>query len=434
MSFNGKHNQWAHWIYRMERSSENSANRTARNIRKMLTKDLLRHKIQKGQILPQFVNPADNRLLAIAKQLIAVFEASPDKPRATLLESSKQIIDSTPGAPIIKRGLEKLLLDRTEFDTTTNEELIAFRHKLFTETSRLLSQKQFQDYTAYQQAVQEQFGGAELGSKLYADLPSCQPVLRFNTLSAERLLHRYNAAQVQGLLLHCNSLTLKLSDSMTAELRQLFKYLRFNQLLSKIQKEELYEITVDGPLNLFYKTKRYGMNLANFFMAVLHQPKWELTAEIQFRNKRRSRLSLDESCGIKPISQQFLAYIPEDIQLFQTMLRNKTDDWQIHPGSQFLPLAGDFYCFPDYQLVHKSGVETAIELFHPWHQGHLIARLNTLAEQKDVSLILGVSKELEKKPLIAETLENSTYFSEFGFTFRDVPTMRTLLPILNSLV
>ena len=401
----------------------------------MLTKDLLQYKIQKGQIHPQFVNPVDNQLLAIAEQLIAVFEASSNTPRATLLESSKQIIDSTPGSPIVKRGLEKLLLDRTEFDTAPNEELIAFRHKLFTETSRLLSEKQFRDYTDYQQSVQEQFDETELGAKLYADLPSCQPVLTFNTLSAERLLHRYNAAQVQGLLLHCNTVTLKLADSMTAELRQLFKYLRFNQLLSTIRKEgELYEITVDGPLNLFYKTKRYGMNLANFFIAVLHQPKWELAAEIQFRNKQRYLLSLDESCGIKPISQQFLAYIPEDIQLFQTMLQNKTDDWQIRPGSQFLPLAGDFYCFPDYQLVHSSGVETAIELFHPWHQGHLIARLNTLAEQKDVSLILGVSKELEKKPLIAETLKTSTYFAAFGFTFRDVPTMRSLLPILNSLV
>ena len=413
----------------------------------MLTKDLLQYKIKSGQILPQFVNPTNKQLLAVADQLVTIFEDSINTPRAALLESSKQIIDSTPGAPIVKRGLEKLLLDRTEFDTAPNEELIAFRKKLFTETSHLLSQEQFQDYEDYQRRVLETIAegsrpeipptedGVTLGAKLYADLPSNQPVLTFNTLSAERLLHRYNAAQVQGLLLHCNSLTLKLSDSMTAELRQLFKYLRFNQLLSTIRKEEeLYEITVDGPLNLFYKTKRYGMNLANFFLAVLHQPKWELTAEVQFRNKRRSRLSLDESCGIKPISQQFLAYIPEDIQLFQAMLRNKTEDWQIRPGSQFLPLAGDFYCFPDYQLIHKSGVETAIELFHPWHQGHLIARLNTLAEQKDVSLILGVSKELEKKPLIAEALETSAYFSQFGFTFRDVPTMRTLLPILNSLV
>ncbi len=403
----------------------------------MLTKDLLQYKIRKGQILPQLVNPANNQLLAIAEQLIAIFEASINTPRATLLETSKQTIDSTPGAPIIKRGLEKLLLDRTEFDTAPNEELIAFRQKLFTETSRLLSQEQFEDYTDYRHKVSQIVADESPieGAELYADLPSYQPIVTFQTLSSERLLHRYNAAQVQGLLLHCNTLTLRLADSMTAELRQLFKYLRFNQLLSTIRKaEELYQITVDGPLNLFYKTKRYGMNLANFFIAVLHQPKWELAAEIQFRNKQRYQLSLDESCGIKPISQQFLAYIPEDIQLFQTMLQNKTDDWQIRPGSQFIPLPGDFYCFPDYQLVHNSGVETAIELFHPWHQGHLIARLNTLAEQRDVSLILGVSKELEKKPLIAEALEASAYFSQFGFIFRDVPTMRSLLPILNSLV
>jgi predicted nuclease of restriction endonuclease-like RecB superfamily len=411
----------------------------------MLTKDLLRYKIQSGQIYPQFVDPNDNKLLAISAQLISVFEESPDKKRSTLLEASKHVIDSTSGTLVVKRGLEKLLLDRTKFDTTPNEGLIAFRQKLFTDTSQLLSQEQFQNYADYQRKVLQIVENesslpedGELGDRLYADLPSGQQVLSFKTLSPEHGLHRYNTAQVQGLLLHCNSLTLKLTDSMTAELRQLFKYLRFNQLLSTIRKEkteneDLFQITVDGPLNLFFKTKRYGMNLAKFFVAVLHQSKWELTAEIQFRNKRSSRLCLDESCGIKPISQQFLAYIPEDIQLFQEMLRNKTDDWQIRPGSQFLPLAGDFYCFPDYQLIHTSGVEVAIELFHPWHQVHLLTRLNTLAEQTGTPLILGVSKELEKKPIIADALEASAYFSRCGFTFRDIPTMGALLPILNSL-
>ena len=427
----------------------------------MLTKDLLRYKIQSGQIYPQFVDPNDNKLLAISAQLISVFEESPDKKRSTLLEASKHVIDSTSGTLVVKRGLEKLLLDRTKFDTTPNEGLIAFRQKLFTDTSQLLSQEQFQNYADYQRKVLQIVENesslpedGELGDRLYADLPSGQRVLSFRTLSPEHGLHRYNTAQVQGLLLHCNSLTLKLTDSMTAELRQLFKYLRFNQLLctirhvgghrdpplqgqegekEKTENEDLFQITVDGPLNLFFKTKRYGMNLAKFFVAVLHQSKWELTAEIQFRNKRSSRLCLDESCGIKPISQQFLAYIPEDIQLFQEMLRNKTDDWQIRPGSQFLPLAGDFYCFPDYQLIHTSGVEVAIELFHPWHQVHLLARLNTLAEQTGTPLILGVSKELEKKPIIADALEASAYFSRCGFTFRDIPTMGALLPILNSL-
>ena len=119
----------------------------------MLTKDLLQYKIKSGQISPQFVNPTHKQLLAVAEQLVAIFEDSINTPRAALLESSKQIIDSTPGTPIVKRGLEKLLLDRTEFDTAPNEELIAFRKKLFTETSCLLSQEQFQDYEDYQRKV-----------------------------------------------------------------------------------------------------------------------------------------------------------------------------------------------------------------------------------------------------------------------------------------
>ncbi len=411
----------------------------------MLTKDLLIYKIKNGQIFPQFVNPTDTILLSIAEQLITKFEESLNEPRSSLLEASKHIIESTSGTLIVKRGLEKLLLDRTEFDTAANTELITFRQKLFSKTSLLLSQEQFPNFEDYQQRVlqivkDEMHHETEyLDERLYGDLPSWQPIMSFKTLSPEHLLHRYNTAQVQGLLLHCNTLTLKLTDSMTAELRQLFKYLRFNQLLSTIRKDKdgndgVFQITVDGPLNLFYKTKRYGMNLANFFVAVLHQPKWELTAEIQFRNERSSQLLLDESCGIKPISQQFLAYIPDDIQLFQEMLHNKTDEWKIRPGSQFLPLPGDYYCFPDYQLDHSSGVEVAIELFHPWHQGHLLARLNTLSEHTNTPLILGVSKELEKKPIIADALDESSHFSEFGFTFRDVPTMGSLLPILNTLV
>ena len=432
----------------------------------MLTKELVRYQIENGHIVPQFVEPTDAALLALAEQLIAVFEDSPGKPRNLVLAESKEVIDAAPGIPVVKRGLEKLLLDRTEFDTAPNEELIAFREKLFKEASRLLSGEAFEDDAVYRRRVEEIArvesappGPEELRAKLYADLPSCQPVLAFKTLSPERLLHRYNCAQVQGLLLHCNTLTLRLADSMTAELRQLFKYLRFHQLLSTIQKESgtealrtgngasrtgglsykkeenFYRITVDGPLNLFYKTKRYGMNLANFFVAVLHQPEWELMAEIQLRHQPSYRLRLDASCGIEPISQQFLAYIPEDIQLFQTMLHNKTDAWRVTPGSHFLPLVGDFYCFPDYALVHQSGVEAAIELFHPWHQGHLIARLNTLAEHPvTTNLILGVSAELSKQPMISAALEASAYFSAFGFTFRSVPTMGALLPILESLI
>ena len=175
------------------------------------------------------------------------------------------------------------------------------------------------------------------------------------------------------------------------------------------------------------------MNLANFFSAVLYQEKWELSAQIHFRNQSY-HLYLDESCEIVPDSPHFLSYIPDDIELFQKMFHRKTQEWQIAPGSDFVPLEGEFYCFPDYTLVHPSGAEISLELFHPWHASHLILRLQHLGEQNEPLLIIGISKVLLKDPLVAQTIEKSDYFSRFGFVFRTIPTMSKVLPILDKVL
>ena len=411
----------------------------------MLTKDLLRYDIDGEIIVPAFIDPDDLHLLAVAEQLLNVFLESPGQSRAQLLEESKLVVENALYPSVVARGLEKLLIDRTEFNTDANEELIQFRKELFTRTSQLLAGEFFPTCEVYQERVGSDFqiAPAQLAQKLYADLPDHQEVLSFKSLSAKRLLHRYNCALVQGLLLHCDTLELIISDSETAHFRQLFKYLRFHQLLATVQKDgaNRYRIAVDGPLNLFYRTKRYGLNLANFFIAVLHQPKWQLEAQIRFRQKRY-RLSLDNSCGILPDSRQFLAYIPEHIKLFQTLFRKKAKDWKIAPGSDFVPLEGEFYCFPDYTLFHDSGVAVAMELFHEWHASHLTARLQQLvnpearigADRKEPLLILGVSNVLEKDPLVAQALKESDYFLRFGFVFRQVPTAGKVLPVLQRIL
>ena len=105
-------------------------------------------------------------------------------------------------------------------------------------------------------------------------------------MTAEELLHRYNCAQVQGLLLRSESLMLTLPESGPAKLRQLLKYLRFNELLAKIVRDtkknsKTLILKIDGPLSLFVQTQKYGLNLANFFAAVLLQPKWKIDAQMR---------------------------------------------------------------------------------------------------------------------------------------------------------
>ncbi len=405
----------------------------------MLTKDLLRHTKHKGRVRPLLINPKDETLLGVAQQLIDLFKASVGETRESLLESSKQVIDVSACEASIARGFEKLLLDRTEFDSAPKEELFAFRKNLFTRTSQLLAQENFLNLRAYQTRVQQEFAHSAkaLGHQLYRDLPLYQQVLACKPYSAENLLHRYNCAQVQGLLIRCNSLELYVTSSQSPQLRQLCKYLRFHQLLARIQKdeydEEEYKIIIDGPLSLFYQTQKYGLNLALFFPAILHQPEWELSAEIQLTKTKTYRLEIDDSCGIRSHYHQFLAYVPEEIEMFQQNFQNKTPDWTLEPASDFIPLEGELYCFPDYTLKHVSGKKVSMELFHAWHSSHLTMRLEQLKALSQPPLIIGVVKSLLKDPLVEEALSYSEYFEQYGFVFRQTPTIDKILPILAKI-
>ena len=402
----------------------------------MLTKDLIRYTTANDTITPEFIDPADPSLIAVAEQLLSVFETGAGKTREELSKESRLVIDSAPCPAIVARGLEKLLLDRTEFDTDSNDERFQFRQDLFARTSQLLSNEIFESLEGYQGRVGIEFNQSPqaLADELYSDLPAYQQVIDFAPLSANRLLHRYNCAQVQGLLFHCDQVTLKIPDAPTGSLRQLFKYLRFRQLLATITKdtEGAFWIAVDGPLNLFYQTRKYGINLANFFTAVLHQEKWELRASIHVR-QRSYQLALSDDCGILPDASHFVTYIPREMQLFLDIFDEKAVGWRIETGSHFVPLEGEFYCFPDYTLCHVSGVQIAMELFHPWHASHLTVRLQQLADTNKPPLILGVSRVLLKNSLVEGAIEASDYFSHFGFVFRQVPTMSQILPILNRL-
>ncbi len=403
----------------------------------MLTKDLIRYNIKDDRIYPAFIDPEDADMLQVAEELLTVCKSAGGSTRAELLAATRPIIDAAPFSAIIARGLEKLLLDRIEFDTTAKEELIDYRREVFARSSRWLLQENFRDYSAYQQQMETAFGqpAAEVAARLYSDLPDFQKVTHFKAISAGRLLHRYNAALVQALLLRCSELQLTVRKSPAATLRQLFKYLRFRQLLATIRKDAdgQFLITVDGPLNLFYKTQKYGLNLALFFPAVLHQPVWQLTAQIRFKNRRSHRLQLDETCGLQPYSHQFLAYVPEEIRFFQEMFNQKVAHWQLAPADTFVALEGESYCFPDFLLRHASGKTVALELFHPWHASHLSARLQQLAEVPAPPLLLGVAKVLLKDKLLAATVAASPYFAQWGFVFREMPTVDKILPLLEKI-
>ncbi len=381
--------------------------------------------------------------------MIAVFSGSVDDVREKLEDSTKQVLDAFPGNAVVGRGLEKLLLDRTEFDTTIKTESSELREKIFSCSSALLKGKALSclrgfevgeeaNPEEYRNAVAQEMGisAVELASQLYGDLPPFQQVLRFRKMSAEGLLHRYNCAQIQGLLLRCEAMTVCLPESGTASLRQLLKYLRFNKLLCRISrnkdKAKSLLLKIDGPLSMFVNTQKYGFNLANLFPAILHQPNWELEAEVRMRKNQLHSLHLDQTCGIRSHYKQFLAYVPEEIKLLSQQLAKKLPAWELTSSADYLQLTGESVCFPDYLLTHSSGKKVAVELFHTWHSAPLQDRLQQLDLQKGSPLLIGVNRSLLKNAELSDQIESSSYFSCFGFYFREAPTIAKIIPLLNA--
>jgi len=415
----------------------------------VLTKDLLCFRTKSGKIQPKFIDTTAPKFLKIAFELTELFSKSVGEVRGTLENRSKQVLEGFTLGVAVGRGLEKLLIDRTEFDTESKNKVLELREKVFRNSSSLMRKHEhsgaYDSYStekdileSYRKVLAGSIGisSEKLSDQLYSDLPPFQKVMKFRNITGEALLHRYNCAQVQGLLLRSEKIKLKLSESSSASLRQLLKYVRFNKLLAKIsfdhKKRKSIDMQIDGPLSMFLQTQKYGLNLANFFPAVLHQQEWELNATVRIHKNRTYILQLDQSCDIRSHLRQFLAYVPEEIQKLGQQLAKKLPDWKLSSSNDFVPLSGENMCFPDYLLKHISGKKVSLELFHNWHSTPLLNRLSQLEAQNVAPLLIGINRSLLKNKDVANQLESSSYFSRFGFLFRDVPTAAMLLPRLET--
>lgn len=403
----------------------------------MLTKDLVRFKRAKNKIHPRFIDPKKTELLEMAASMLVIFNAAPGQTRGELKEAVAEVIGALSGNDLVARGLEKLLLDRTEFEEPVDEQMVTWRHALFLNVNQWMASRSTGDYPEFENGIAALIDTSfeEAKAKLYSDLPEFLPATRFRKLEPLQLLYRYNSALVQWLLLQAENLKIVLAHQEPSHLRQLCKYLRFHQLLARVKQVPggSYHILIDGPMSLFHQSKKYGMSLARFFPALLHQPVWRLEAEIRIGKHQKFQLDLDHQTKLKPFSHQFHAYIPREILRFETAFKEKISDWTLEPGSRFIPLAGEQLCFPDYHLAHKTGMHIDVEFFHAWHARPLKARLGQIEGLKSPLLLLGVSRKLAKDPTIAELLDASEYFKEYGLLFSEIPAVRPLSQILQKL-
>src|SRR5262249_13451453 len=126
---------------------------------------------------------------------------------------------------------------------------------------------------------------------LFADLKSEQQLIKFNDLSAERLLQRYNVALAQGVLLRSTAVTVQIRNEPPQRYRQLLRAIKFHRLIADIERigPYSYRLKLDGPFSLFSATQKYGLQLALFLPALLQCHDFELEAEVRWGSDRKEK-------------------------------------------------------------------------------------------------------------------------------------------------
>jgi predicted nuclease of restriction endonuclease-like RecB superfamily len=420
----------------------------------VLTKDLIRCRLDRGRLKPRFVSTDDPELLALANNLLEPYRQT-DAPRRCDIEEITEPFCKGAKELILARGLRKIIDDQAEFASGDDYDYPSARRRLFAHAASLLNGSERLSEEQYRQGLAELAGDEPLlaAGRLYADLPENDRLRRFQDLTARQLLERYNCGLVQALLLRASAMELNLDSSDASKLRRLFKYLKFFRLLCRVQgavpAEEVNSADapeaaaaaapasflaarIDGPASMLTENKRYGLQLACFFPAVCALRRWQLRAEVEWKGQKRELL-LDESSGLVSHYHNFTAYVPDEIKLFQSHFADTVKHWSIVEHTPFLAGHGNDLIFPDLSFSHCAGLLMHLELFHRWHAGPLRERLDYLRQQPSLPLLLGVDRALcrQRSPL-AEELASEPAFADRVFLFRDYPSVEKTLQCLDK--
>ena len=397
----------------------------------MLNRELLRYRRRQGELFVRFVDTACAAHLDTAAALLEIYGAAFAN-QWTRGELAEQLEPLLKGAsdPKFAAGLDKLLLDRTEFRSAEETDYPELRRRSFAAGEKAFAAAKG-DYRRFCDAAKEAFA-----LDIYGDLPEFERVCAFRSLSAAELLDRYNLALVQGLLLSADKLEIVVREKDPAELRRLFKYLKFFRLLAEIRRidgdPDGFALSVSGPFSLFENTRRYGVALASFFPALVRLKCWKLDATIR-SDERTEHLQLDDSRHLVSHYRNFSAYIPEEIRMFHRLFAEKSPGWQPVGETPFLDGGDQRIIFPDFSFRRDlDGKTVHLELFHRWHAGQLAERLELLDRHPELPLVLGIDRALaDSDASFAELLASHPGLETRIMRFRDFPGVANTVKLLD---
>ena len=395
----------------------------------MLTRELLMHRTTKGRIKPGFLDTENKSLRNLARDLIDIFTDAEGQSRETIETAANEKIAATRRTKVAK-GLLKLLFDRSDFRTADPE---AMKNRLEIFHSSVQVFRNLSDgasIESYREAIANQSGKSMeiMEDALYSDLAPRRPLEGFKQLTDVQLLERYNLAQVQGLLLYAQNLDLRIRESDISKVRKLLRWLRFCRLVAQVKRDEdFWSLVVEGPGAILSMQKKYGLQMANFMTGVPFLSNYTLEAVVQLPRKPKATLIIDHTDELRSLRKDSgSGYIPEEIS--KTAEAFESENWDLDLLPEPCYLGKSELCVPDFRFRHsETGISVAMELFHRWHKGPLIRRIEDLNQYPDPNFVLGVDKALVSNPEIKKQVENN----EQIFVFNAFPSLSKIRKALK---
>jgi predicted nuclease of restriction endonuclease-like RecB superfamily len=372
----------------------------------MLTGNLVLVRTAKSRVIPRFLKRDDPYWLEIAESLLMIFREATGMTRGEI-ESEVHELVGEGIATLTHRGLAKVLEDRAEFEVVADMPPEVLREKVFltaAEQRRSLRgpgpRRPFRRDEVLRNVSRELKLDLEkviLG--LFADLKDENRLLRFDDLSAQRLIDRYNVALAQAVLLRSVRIEVLVRRQKPARYRQLFRLLKFHRLLYRVEgsMDSGYLFKIDGPLSLFIATNRYGLQIALFLPALLLCDDFRLDAELRWGPKREPRtFHLESSDELVSHYVDSGTYTPAEIQAFVERFRQVVPSWQITNATEIVNLGREGVWVPDFKFIHSAtGIEVLCEIVGFWKKSSLERLLHLLPKYGLKRYVLAISDRLK---------------------------------------
>jgi predicted nuclease of restriction endonuclease-like RecB superfamily len=410
----------------------------------MLTGDLVRAKTTKQRVIPLYLDRSAEPWLEAAESLLLLFREGTGMTRGQIESEVDELFGGGGKATQVYRGLAKVLEDRAEFEVVSDVPPEELREKVFTAAADYRLQMRaagagpaHRNVFRRDEIIKAVAGDLNLDPEvvmtaLFADLRDENRLLRFDDLTAQRLIDRYNVALAQAVLLRSVYVKAEVKHERPTRYRQLFRRLKFHRLLHRLEgnMSDGYVFHIDGPLSLFSATTKYGMQVAMFLPALLSCSDFRLEAELRWGPRREVRsFYLDSRDGLVWHGQDTGTYVPAELTAFVERFRQVAPAWQISDATDLIELGREGVWVPDYRVVHNAtGIDVLIEVLGFWKKSSLERLMRLLPIHGPPRFVLAISDRLK---VDEEALQD---FKVPVLRFKEIPNATELAGMLERFV